>query len=97
MAQSRSLKIAHRSPLTLVIAGFLVVFVVLAVAFLVILGRAMHAQVHSAATERVVAEGSELTRFLGGMPFWNASNEVALAWMRLPFLVDGLHRAQSGL
>jgi len=97
MAQLRSLTLAHRSPLSLVIAGFLMVFVILAVVFLTILGRAMHAQVRSAATERILAEGSELTRFLGGMPIWDETNGVFLAWMRLPFLVDGLHRAQSGL
>ena len=97
MAQLRSLTRAHRSPLSLVIAGFLLVFVILAVVFLTILGRAMHAQVRSAATERILAEGSELTRFLGGMPIWDETNGVSLAWMRLPFLVDGLHRAQSGL
>ena len=97
MAQLRSLKLVHRSPLSLVIVGFLLLFVVLAVSFLAILGRATHAQVRTAATDRILAEGSELTRFLGGMPIWDETNGVALAWMRLPFLVDGLHRAKSGL
>jgi signal transduction histidine kinase len=97
MTKTQVLELKHRSPLGLLIAGFLVLFVAISVLILNILGQAKHDQVHTATTELMFSEGSELTRFLADMPLWEQTNGVALAWLRLPFLVDGLHKAHSGL
>ncbi len=97
MSQLKRLELAHRSPLGLLITGFLLLLVSVSVVILQVMGRIAHDQVQEAATEQILSEGSELTRFLADMPLWEQTNDVALAWLRLPFLVDGLHRAQSGL
>lgn len=97
MSALRALNIDHRSPLVVLLAGCLIAALAIAIGILVMLGRAKHEEVHSAVTERLLAEGSELTRFLVDMPLWEQTNGVALAWLRLPFLVEGLNRTQSGV
>lgn len=80
---------------------WLVVFVVLAgILAALLLGIASRMPSDSAylwATDRLIAQGTELTRYLSGMPLLRSTNRTALIWLRLPYLVDGLHRAQSGL
>jgi signal transduction histidine kinase len=97
MSALRDIKIDHRSPLVFLLAGCLIVALAFAIGILMMLGRAKHEQVHSAAAERLITEGSELARFLVDMPLWAQTNGVALAWLSLPFLVEGLNRAQSGV
>ncbi len=87
----------HRSPLSLLTAGFSLLFLTLTLGVLLLLGRLKHAEIHSAVAEQLTTEGSALTRYIIDLPLWEETNSVALAWLRLPFMVEALNRAQSGL
>ncbi|MDD5708640.1 MAG: histidine kinase dimerization/phospho-acceptor domain-containing protein, partial [Kiritimatiellae bacterium] len=91
------LRTAPRSSLTKLIVAQVVLVTVACGVLLWMLSRMPTDKAHTAATERLIAQGTELTRYLGGMKMLRATNRAALVWMRLPFVVDGLHSAQSGL
>jgi signal transduction histidine kinase len=84
-------------PLALFIAVFLLVTSLLSMSLMLFASRMPQTRAREAALRRLVVEGTELVRYLGGMPLLGSTNHAALAWQRLPFLVDGLHSAQPGL
>lgn len=97
MRHWQNLRSSPRWSLGLCVALPVVLIALAAGVMLGMLSRMPSDQAHVAAAERLLLQGTELTRYLGGMPMLRATNLPALVWQRLPFVVDGLHSAQSGL
>ncbi len=97
MRHLKTLRRSSRWTLGLCVALPVVLIALAAGAMLGMLSRMPRDRAHVAAAERLLLQGTELTRYLGGLSMLRDTNLAAIVWQRLPFLVDGLHSAQSGL